>query len=246
MFRTRGSHPAVKEDFTMRRLVAAAGVACLVSAALVWAAEEPKAEKKAADKKWSFLDLQPKANQKLSETFHGATAGANDLADLPRGEQTLAGVKFRIGEGCIQLTSTHQQLADKPEKVEGITVDKKFAKLHILHATGFKADDDDIVGEYTVNWDDGSSTTIPIVYGKDVLDWWYTDDTPEPTRGKVAWKGENELAKSLNSKIRLYLTTWENTKPQQTVKTIDFSSTRQKEAAPFCVAITLEAAGSQK
>jgi len=48
-----------------------------------------------------FLDLQPHANQKLREAFGRA---GNDLAGLPTGEQTLAGVKFRIGEGLIQLT----------------------------------------------------------------------------------------------------------------------------------------------
>ena len=56
----------------------------------------------------------------------------------------------------------------------------------------------------------------------------------------MAWKGENEHAKSLNAKIRLYLTTWENSKPDKKVVSIDFSSTKETPCAPFCVAMTAE------
>ena len=157
---------------------------------------------------------------------------------LPAGEQTLEGVKFKIGEGMIQLGS--QTITDKPDKVEGIKVDKKFAKLHILHATGYATDDDTVIGEYTVNWEDGTSVTIPIVFGKDVRDWWYYEDTPEPSRSKVAWKGDNDYAKSLNAKIRLYLTTWENPKPDKKITSIDYSTTKETICAPFCVAMSAE------
>jgi beta-lactamase regulating signal transducer with metallopeptidase domain len=213
--------------------------------ASAWAADDEKeekkaADKKAADKKWIFVDLQPKANHKLKEDFHGTRFPGNNLESLPQGEQTLEGVKFKIGESLIQLTSTMQEVADLPEKVEDIKVNAKFAKLHILQAVGWRADDDALVGEYTINWENGSSVTIPIVYGKDVLDWWCYPDSGEPSNGKVAWKGENEGAKTLNATIRLYLTTWENPKPELKVKSIDFSTTKQTQAAPFCVAITGE------
>ncbi|TMQ35822.1 MAG: hypothetical protein E6K70_00155 [Planctomycetota bacterium] len=225
----------------MQRLIVATGVCCALSAALVWADDKKDAGKKAADKKWVFLDLQPQANQKLKENFHYECPNApNSLGALPTGEQALAGVKFKVGESCIQLGS--KRLTDKPEKVEGIKVDKKFTKLHILHASGFalEAAADTIVGEYTVKWDDGNSVSIPIVWGKDILDWWYKEDGPEPTRAKVAWKGENEFAKGMDYKIRLYLMTWENTKPDKKVVSIDFSSTMETDCAPFCVAMTAE------
>jgi len=194
-------------------------------------------DKKTDGKKWVFIDLQPQANQKLKDNFHSDTAG-NSLASLPTGEQALEGVKFKIGEKCIQLGS--KMVADKPDKVEGIKVDKKLAKLHILHATGFSTDDGTQIGAYTVKWDDGTNITIPIVFGKDVLDWWYFDNTSDPTRSKVAWKGENEYSKSLNAKIRLYLTTWENPKPDMKIVAIDYSTTKETDCAPFCVAISGE------
>jgi hypothetical protein len=225
----------------MRRLAVAATMCFLLGIAFAWAADEQKAEKKDKNaKKWVFVDLQSKANKKLKEDFHGSMFPGNNLESLPQGEQTFEGVKFKIGEKFIQLPSTQQEVAELPEKIEDIKVDAKVAKLHILHATGWRADDDTIIGEYTVNWDDGSSVTIPIVYGKDVLDWWVLSDSPEPTRSKVAWKGENEGSKQANATIRLYLTTWENPKSDKKIKSIDYSTTKQTPAAPFCIAITGE------
>jgi hypothetical protein len=228
----------------MQRLLLAAGICCAFCAALVSADEKKDAKEKAANKKWVFIDLQAQANQKLKDNFHYECPNApNSLGELPTGEQNLAGVKFKIGESCIQLGS--KRLTDKPEKAEGIKVDKKVTKLHFLHAAGFgspegQGPDGAIIGEYAVKWDDESSVTIPIVFGKDVLDWWYKEGAAAPTRAKVAWKGENEFAKGQDFKLRLYLTTWENTKPDKKIVSIDFSSTMETDCAPFCVAMTGE------
>jgi hypothetical protein len=192
---------------------------------------------RAAAQEVSYLDLQPKATQKLKDNLHAADSAGNNLTEVPTGEQTLEGIKFKIGEGLIQLGS--EMVLDKPEKVEGIPVNKPFAKLHILHATGFSVAEDIQIGQYTIHYEDKTKETIPIVYGKDVRDWWYFDDTPGVTRGKVAWTGTNDFAKSNNAKIRLYLTTWTNPKPGMKVTSIDYSSSKTA-AAPFCVAMTVE------
>jgi hypothetical protein len=90
-----------------------------------------------------------------------------------------------------------------------------------------------------VNWDDDTSVTIPIVYGKDVVDWWAAEEI-EPSRAKAAWKGENDASQGLGRKIRLFLTTWDNPKPDKKVKTLDYSTTKETICAPFCVAMTVE------
>ena len=189
----------------------------------------------AENRRVTYVDLGPKANQKLTESFGKE---GNNLAALPTGEQTLAGVKFKIGPGLIQLSGKEPAAAEKPEKAEQLKLNTTFSKLYILHACHFNAKEGSIVGYYTVNYDDKSQETIPIVYGKDVLNWWYTADSKEPTRGKVGWKGDNDDAKSQEAKIRLYVTTWKNPEPARKVVSIDFGSTNAEEAAPFCVAIT--------
>jgi len=207
-----------------------------------------------ADKKFAYVDLQPQANQKLADNFGSGREG-NNLAELPKGEQTFEGVKFKIEDGLIQLGSKLLK-EQRPDKVEGIKVGKTFAKLHILHATcygngsmigqeGKEGDplfvpDDTLIAEYKVHYEDGSTEVIPVAYGQDVRDWWFTDNSKGVTRGKVAWKGDNELAKSFGGRVRLYLSTWENPKPAKKVVDIDYVKGKDTPAAPFCLAMTLE------
>src|SRR5207302_3508417 len=56
----RKSLASTQENRTMRRLLASIGLCCFFLAALAWAADDKPAEKKAADKKFSYIDLQPK------------------------------------------------------------------------------------------------------------------------------------------------------------------------------------------
>jgi hypothetical protein len=207
-----------------------------------------------AGKKFTYVDLQPYANQKLADNLGSGREG-NNLVAVPKGEQTFAGVKFKIADGFIQLGSKLMQ-AERPAKVQGIQVDQKFARLHLLHATGYgngstigeegKADDPLYIPDgtqiagYKVHYADGDSATIAVVYGKDVRDWWYTKASKGVTRGKVAWEGENDLGKGLGSQIRLYLTTWENPFPAKRVARIDYEKRGESNAAPFCIAMTLE------
>src|SRR5260370_42642519 len=119
----------------MRLFVNVVGLACALCVSLAWGADASKTAKKDAQKKnarqFQYIDLKSKSNHKLKDQFHDNSNPGNDLAGLPVGEQTLAEVKFKIGEGYLQLGS--MRLTEQPDKIEGIKVDKRFAKLHILH-----------------------------------------------------------------------------------------------------------------
>jgi hypothetical protein len=193
------------------------------------------------------VDPQPKANQKLTDSF-GRLDG-NNLASLPRGERTFEDVNFKIGDSLIQLGS--DLLKTKPERVDGIPVGKAFAKLYILHATVFGRGDPEIaddvqIAKYVVHYEGGDTEEISVVYGKDVRDWWFSNDEKSVSRGQVAWKGENEVTKDKAGfqrppeGIRLYLSTWKNPHPTKRVVSIDYVKVGDTPAAPFCVAITLE------
>jgi hypothetical protein len=206
--------------------------------------------------KFTFVDLKPYANQKLTANFGSGREG-NHLKALRPGGLTCEGVNFKVGAGVVQLGSKLLQ-AEKPNKVEGIKVGQVCRKIHILHATGYgngstvgqegkEGDplfvaDGTKIAEYQIRYADGASASIPVVYGQDVRDWWFTEKAKGVTRGKVAWKGENELAKELGCQIRLYLTSWDNPHPAKKVASISYVKTQpDSPAAPFCVAITLEA-----
>jgi RNA polymerase sigma factor (sigma-70 family) len=186
----------------------------------------------------TYVDLQPNANQKITETFRDAAFQANHLGELKLGTQTLEGLKFNIGEGMIFLANEKHK-DSLPAKVEGIKIDAKFAQLQILHATAYTADEDTVIARYIVHYDDKTDETIEIVYGVDVRDWWYHDGDKEPSRGKVAWKGSNAPAQSLKCSLWLFSRTWKNPHPDKRVVSIDFVS-MVTGAAPFVLAMTLE------
>jgi hypothetical protein len=197
-------------------------------------------------KKFSYVNLQPEANQKLGDRL-GLGREGNNLASLPKGEQTLELVKFKIADGFLQLGSKWLK-ESRPDRVDGIKVGKAFAKLHLLHATLFGNSgagdiaDDTEIAKYEIYYEGGDIAAVPVVYGKDVRDWFRSDDpkTKEVTRGKVAWTGDNEVAKGEGTQIRLYLGTWENPHPTKKVTRIDYVKVGDTACAPFCVAMTLE------
>jgi hypothetical protein len=192
----------------------------------------------APKEKTVFIDLQSKANHKLKDDFHGGSFPGNNLAAFTKGEKKLGGIKFSIGAGLLQLGSTN--LADQPDKIEGIKVGHALAKLHILHACGYREEENTGIGSYIIHYADKTKATIEIAYGKDVRDWWASEDLNEVTRGKLAWEGTNAAVKERKHKIRLFLTTWKNPHPKKKVVSIDYTSANTK-SAPFCVAMTAEA-----
>lgn len=209
----------------------------------------------ADDSEFVPLDLKPYFNHKLADGF-GTDVPENNLSRLPKGESVFEDCNFDIGEGVIQLGSTAAN--DFPDKVTGIKVDRKLAKLHFLHATQYGGgpnqqgnpyyvQDGTTIGQYRVNFDDHSESIIPVVYGEDVRDWFFIEGEKAPTHGKVVWTGDNEYARTNQARIRLYETTWDNPWPNKTVTSIDYSSKKEETpAAPFCIAITTESSAQKE
>ena len=200
----------------------------------------------AADKKFKYIDLQLNANQRATDNF-GRLEG-NNLAALPRGEHTFEGIPFKIGDRLLQLGS--ELFNTKPNHVDGIPVGKTFARLHILHATAFGRSyptiaDDVEIARYEVHYEHEYTETIAVVTAKTCATW-YSVDEKGVSRGKVAWKGENQATKNKMAfrrppeGIRLYLSTWKNPRPGKRVLSIDYVKVGDTPAAPFCVALTLE------
>src|SRR6187551_2529945 len=89
---------------------------------------------KAQAQEFVCIDLSALTNRKLTDNLGSGIEG-NSLASLPMGEQIFNRVKFTVGPGLLVLGGKVQE--DDPEKIEGIPVNRAFAKLHVLHATCF-------------------------------------------------------------------------------------------------------------
>jgi hypothetical protein len=208
-----------------------------------------------------FVELQTLANKPLKEEMNDPVYEGDNLAELPQGRLKLEdGTEFEIGPKCVVLNGKHAP--DRPVHVDGFNVREKITGLQILHACGWgafggKADpvghyqeDGTLIGHYRVNYEDGDWEIIPIVYGRDVRDWWGVWDKLKPTtQAKYGWRGTNAHLKTraearpFPQPLRLFVTTWKNPKPTVRVVSIDMFSAKEV-AAPFCVAIT--ATTSQK
>jgi hypothetical protein len=185
-----------------------------------------------------FISLKGHTNVKWDENLHSDRFEHNNLKSLPTGRRKFGDVEFEIGDGLMQLGAKN---VDKPKEFKDIKVGRTLKKLHFLQACGYNTDDDTVIGKYVVHYEDKTTADVEIVYGRDVVDWWAYPDRKGPTKGKAVWEGENEASKGFDAKIKLYLMTWENPKPDKVVTAIDFVATNpDQEAAPFCVAITAE------
>lgn len=192
-----------------------------------------------------YLDLQPVANQKLTDTVGD---NGHSLAGLPQKRREFGGVPFQVGPGYVRLRGKiHKEL---PPEVNNIRVGFKFDKLHILHGTEFGAFGDAThrfhvpegteIGYYRVGYAGANEAKIPVVYGQDVRDSWNWDKSRPASRGKVVWTGNSPGTNKEGISLRLYLTTWENPRPEEEVTHIDFVSASNTAASPFCVALTAE------
>ncbi|MFB3789439.1 MAG: hypothetical protein ACE15F_24030 [bacterium] len=152
-----------------------------------------------------LIDLTASYNAGLVGTWHtdisispeSLRSLPNDLSELPKGVQTLAGIQFEI-RGIIQLLGkTMEREGGKyPARVEGIPIGQKMNRFHVFHGTGWGVPPDTVIGSYILHYADGTKKEFQIVYGQHVLDWWRINGGQIASNNSaIAWTGANPLAK---------------------------------------------------
>jgi hypothetical protein len=202
------------------------------------------------DKKSNIPKRSRQANQDLIDLTDYYTASLDEdwlgkrgagLAPLPKGVQVFAGAAFDV-RGLIQLAgkrTIEETGIDFPQAVQGIRINYKGRKLHFLHGTAWSTEEDAKIGEYVLHYANGQTKIIPIVYQRQVRDWWIQKGDPIPTDADIAWTGENEASDPLGYNVQLYRYTANNPFPNEEIKTMDFVSA-MTESAPFLIALTIE------
>jgi RNA polymerase sigma factor (sigma-70 family) len=224
-----------------RRLMTTIGLAMAAVLAFGTAGLWHSSESVSVVVKYTFANLQRNGNHRLADDL--GTLEGNNLAELPRGRLRLGGTPFLIGERLIRVRGTHAP--EPPAAVAGIAIDARIDRLHILQSTmfgnAFGLDDGTEIGTYIIHYADRTEARIPIIYGRDVRDWWRDSDSSELAPGKVAWSGKNRATVEAGGEgqIRLFSTEWKNPHPDRRVAAIDME-TRDTPCAPLLVALTLE------
>jgi WD40 repeat protein/serine/threonine protein kinase len=180
------------------------------------------------------LDLTANYNMVLEATFLGGDPRFN-LSVLPKGLQTFDGVRFDVRGVIVLAGKFAPSTRFYPQRVDGISVGQRAARLHVLHACGKRPPDGTKAGGYMLHYADGETRELPMIYGEDFRDWGENSDKkPTVAHAREAWRGN-----SAGLPLRLYHRTYENPRPDVKITTIDVTS-ENSEAAPFVVAITVE------
>jgi len=157
------------------------------------------------------------------------------LGELPQGSQVLpetSGIPFDL-RGVVQVNND-LDVPGIPRAVAGIAMHRKCRRLYFLHATHrWEAGSGTRIGSYVFHYSDGQQEEFPILYGRDVHDWVPASKDPlDDQGGTVAWKG-------MKTNRRVYISTWENPRPNVEIAALDFSSAMTR-CGPFLIAITAE------
>ena len=179
----------------------------------------------------NLIDLSAFYNASLTETWLPIKdiGRSNDLAQLPRGLQKFAGVQFDV-RGLIQLSgSALENLGGNfPKQVIDIPANRKATSIHFLQGAAWDALYGTVIGRYRVNYVNGKSREVKIIFGRTVRDWWFPRTQPQLTMGAaVAWQGSNPASRQLGMDVRIYKFTWSNPLPDVEIKSIDFESTME-------------------
>ena len=178
-----------------------------------------------------------------------------DLAALPVGENTFAGVRYLIRDfrtsplpSCVMLSGQGVK-GDMPAEVTGLPVSGKADSLFFLHA--FKRTrgwnpprqgdrTPPVLFKYVVHYADGSSVDVPVRYGDGADDW----IQKEPLGLKdavVAWAAAFPNDTSGQQAV-LYQMQWDNPKPDVAIQSVDMAydeSTKGQYGVPALMAVTM-------
>lgn len=187
------------------------------------------------------IDLSNHYNASLKDSWHKGGLVDNDLDNLSSGIRTVDGVHFDV-RGIVQLTGqlAEQQLNVRfPELVREIPVNQKFRNFHLFHGTGWQADEGTQIAMIQLYYEDGTTASLPIIYGEHVMDWWTQNQDQKVEKSVVAWEGSNGASVGSGITLRLYKTTWENPHPEKEVQYFDYLSMNQA-SAPFMISATVD------
>jgi tetratricopeptide (TPR) repeat protein len=184
------------------------------------------------------LDLSPFYNAALHEDWHGRQWKGNNLATLPTGQRTFGGVEFDV-RGVVQLAGVEidKHAPGFPKEASRIPVRRIARRIHFLHASawGNYVRAQARIGSYVIHYADGTIAEVPLRTGEELAEWQASGGPKDLPHAHIAWLGTNPL----KARVQLFKHTWENSRPDVPVETLDFRSD-MTAAAPFLIAITAD------
>jgi len=153
----------------------------------------------------------------------------------PRFALTTRGVPFQIvnpqtNRGTCIVTLRSKNTPQLPDGSDPLPLNRQADRLFFLHATGWAAPDLPIA-RYIVHYADGEKIEIPLVYGRDIQDWFAAPaDLPNAW---PAWTGPNPM----RDRVSLYAVSWRNPHPERAIESVRME-TCDTACPPIWLALT--------
>lgn len=181
----------------------------------------------------------PRADARLIDLSDHYTGAITE--GLPLGVQTLGAVRFDV-RGQIGLFGLGSEArgSRRPEKVSGIKIQQRCARLHFLHTVegGAYRTEGEPLATLVVAYANGQSEKLAIQNQVQVSGDW---SAPEyaPKQAETGWIGTNPFANSLQWSVWLYRYTWSNPHPDWEISHVDLVSAKT-EASYVLLAMSVE------
>ena len=160
--------------------------------------------------------------------------GANDLRSFTPGVIAAQGIPFAIGDRVVVLRGTMRMrfpVGSPVIPLDGI----KAERLAFCHTVAWGAYHGGKVFEYIITYENGKQEIFPVIYLKDVVDWW---GGQEALNARPAWRGVNG-----ETMVALQHAQWKNPHPEEPLKSIQAVSAVQS-SVPVILGITAVKTGA--
>ncbi|HEX5220777.1 MAG TPA: hypothetical protein VFZ59_14505 [Verrucomicrobiae bacterium] len=171
------------------------------------------------------LDLKPFVGLSPFDTI-----GASWLPQ--RGLQVIDGTPFQI-DGVIIMYGNYQSQRTRPGRtnVNGIVVGRAFETLHLFAGAQAVTASGTALAKVHLQYADGASNTLDILYGAHVRNWfgpWHQPETPppDPAVGEV-WRFLFSAAATTDKYLRMYHVVLTNPEPTRVVRTLAIESLKK-------------------
>ena len=148
----------------------------------------------------------------------------NDMCNLPTGQQTFAGVDFRVIDPAENDRRAVLGISSDPDyrAEETVQIGAKARTVYLLHG----AQGGGLMGWMTVRYADGSHETQYIHTGQEIESWFMP--APDEVQGRIqregpyriGWQGPNRKFDN----VGLFVYGWENPEPDREIESITFTA----------------------
>ncbi len=196
-------------------------------------------------KKGFSIELTGLYNRKLADdsTYSGwvGYGPTLDMAACPTGKVVFEETAFSIkpnakNQAALILAGSLNPPGKYPESVVLDLNGENASELHFLMVSGFRENDKTPIGSILINYQDGTSDILKLVYGETL---WAFNDTriaqkPESLKtGRIAWKKKTPSG----DYVSLRDVVWTNPQPEKKIQSVTIASTHTV-ANPILLAIT--------